>query len=319
MFKTWKIDEILCRIMHKTDVYKNWIDYCKRDKSMEENKKRNIWPEIEMLAPGVWNIEFGFGNTVYVVEGSKKAIVIDTGMSDAQILPVIKTLTNKSLELAITHVHGDHMRYASDFSVRYMCDRDVAIADQMLDRFDMPQVKQLTYQSVHEWDVLDLGNVTLQVISMYGHTPGSVGYYCKEKNMLFCGDAIGSGMGVWMYVPHALKLEEYRKSLNNFISWAKKQPPMKFFSGHRIMNFAMPALDKPFIESMQAAEIAWKNKTPINEPNVKMAQNLYDLCGDILQKKTVGIPRADMSGGGGTVPLMAMKDNAAILYTEELI
>lgn len=217
MFKTWKIDEILCRIMHKTDVYKNWVDYCKRDKSMEENKKRNIWPEIEMLAPGVWNIEFGFGNTVYVVEGSKKAIVIDTGMSDAQILPVIKTLTDKPLELAITHVHGDHMRYASDFSVRYMSDWDVAIADQMLDRFDMP------------------------------------------------------------------------------------------------------ALDKPFIESMQAAEIAWKNKTPINEPNVKMAQNLYNLCGDILQKKTVGIPRADMSGGGGTVPLMAMKDNATILYTEELI
>ena len=278
--------------------------------------------QIEELTSGVWNLEFGYGNTVYIIEGHDKAVVIDTGMGDEPILTFIRKLTDKPLELAITHVHGDHMRYAADFSVRYMCDKDADISEKMLARFNMPQILNLSYQRIHEWDIIDLGDVTLQVIPMYGHTPGSVGYYCKEKNMIFCGDAIGSGMGVWMHVPYALNLSEYRNSLKNFIDWAKKQPPMKFFSGHRIMNYAVPDLDKSFIASMQEAETAWKNKTLMTEPNLEMVQNLYDLCGEILEGKVTGVPRQDMSRkseAGEIIPLMAAKGNAAVLYTEDLI
>ncbi len=278
--------------------------------------------QIEELVPGVWNLEFGYGNTVYVIEGHDKAVVIDTGMGDEPILPLIRKLTGKPLELAITHVHGDHMRWASDFSVRYMCDKDVDISEKMLERFNMPEIINLTYHQVHEWDIINLGDVTLQVIPMYGHTPGSVGYYCKEKNIIFCGDALGSGMGVWMHVPYALNLREYRKTLKYFIDWAKNQPSMKFFSGHRIMNYAVLDFEKTFLESMQEAEVAWKNKIPVIEPNLEMVQNLYELCGDILADKITGVLRNDMSrksSEGEIIPLVAVKDNAAILYTKDLI
>lgn len=49
--------------------------------------------------------------------------------------------------------------------------------------------------------IIDLGKQTIEVCEVPGHTPGSVVFWNPQQNLLFTGDAIGSGYGVWMQVP----------------------------------------------------------------------------------------------------------------------
>ena len=63
-----------------------------------------------------------------------------------------------------------------------------------------------------------------------GHTPGSVAVWEKDEDLLFTGDAIGSGCGVWMQVPGGLTVAQYAESLrffggHNRQPWQSKKVP----------------------------------------------------------------------------------------------
>ena len=51
----------------------------------------------------------------YLIEGEKRALVIDTGMEARPLAPVLSTLTERPLVLALTHAHPDHMYHADEF------------------------------------------------------------------------------------------------------------------------------------------------------------------------------------------------------------
>ena len=70
------------------------------------------------------------------------------------------------------------------------------------------------------------------MLEVPGHTPGSVVFYDEKRNLLFTGDAIGSGIGVWMIVPGGLTLSEYREGLLHFAGRLRKLPPMRMLGGH---------------------------------------------------------------------------------------
>ena len=59
--------------------------------------------------------------------------------------------------------------------------------------------------------VFDLGGVTLQVVEIPGHTPGSIGLLCPEKKLFFSGD--GMNGGIWMFLPESTKLSVYCASI----------------------------------------------------------------------------------------------------------
>jgi hypothetical protein len=58
-------------------------------------------------------------------------------------------------------------------------------------------------------------------------------YAEKEEDLLFTGDAIGSGCGVWMQVPGGLTVAHYAESLRFFLRWlVERGGRMRFFGGH---------------------------------------------------------------------------------------
>ena len=133
-------------------------------------------------------------------------------------MPVIHHVTRLPCVLLITHGHGDHMMHSAEFEKRYMCSKDIPVVLNLLSHGNGSGLGTLEYSVFDPGDILDLGNgVTLECVAMYGHTPGSVGFYCKKYNKIFSGDAFGSGMGVWMQVPCALSVSEYKKNLEEFL------------------------------------------------------------------------------------------------------
>lgn len=60
--------------------------------------------EIEKIDEGLWAIDDKMGCSMYLVEGKNKALLVDTGVQEGKILPMLKSLTDKPISLALTHV-----------------------------------------------------------------------------------------------------------------------------------------------------------------------------------------------------------------------
>ena len=81
--------------------------------------------------------------------------------------------------------------------------------------------------------VIDLGGCALEICHVPGHTPGSVAVYDARDEIVFTGDAIGSGCGVWMQLPGSSSLTEYEQSLLAFLRWLlDRGGKMDFWGGH---------------------------------------------------------------------------------------
>lgn len=73
---------------------------------------------------------------------------------------------------------------------------------------------QAKLMPVRDGDRIDLGgDYEVEVFDIPGHTPGSVAFLDRKRGIMLTGDALG----VWMQVPNALCVSEYKKSLEHFL------------------------------------------------------------------------------------------------------
>ena len=155
------------------------------------------------LGPGVWHIEDTvhetYRNSMYLIEGSDKAALIDTGMGSGDLSGYVKTLTSRPVIVLITHGHGDHTGQANQFSTIYISPKDTG------SRLPFDASKAIPLAGGQK---IDLGGKSLDVIEMPGHTPGSVGFLDAKDRMIFTGDAIGSSY-VWNHITGSLPLIEF--------------------------------------------------------------------------------------------------------------
>ena len=180
---------------------------------------------------------------IYLVVGAKEALLIDLSnpvnwadnAAESLRSLVTERIQGKPLTIAFTHNHGDHTgmlpAFVEDKEVRFALPE--ADFDRLVTRFPEDQ-----YIFVNEGDVFDLGGVLVEAIEVPGHTAGSMVYFLKEQELLFTGDAIGSGHGVWIFnengfneyvsaVPHLIEALEERGVDEN---------KLKVYGGHYWQN-----------------------------------------------------------------------------------
>ena len=63
---------------------------------------------VTPLEEGVWVIETDDRTTMYLVEGTERALLIDTGTHPAELDRVVRRFTRKPLFVVLTHAHYDH-------------------------------------------------------------------------------------------------------------------------------------------------------------------------------------------------------------------
>ena len=162
---------------------------------------------------------------IYLIVGQNEALVIDLSnpvnwadnAAESLRSIVAERAAGKPVTIAFTHNHGDHTGMLPAF----VEDKDIRFAlpkndfQRLAARFPENQ-----FRFIDEGEVFDLGGVQVETIAVPGHTAGSLVYLLKDQNLLFTGDAIGSGHGVWIFntdgfnqyvsaVPHLIaKLEE---------------------------------------------------------------------------------------------------------------
>lgn len=160
---------------------------------------------------------------MYLIEGSNKSLLIDTGVQEGKILPTLKTLTSKPISLALTHAHIDHMYHADEFEEVFIHENDIkafhgGVGVCMLLGPAMFNAKHKKYNikkyiPITNNTIIDLGDIKIKVINAFSHTPGSVAFLDKKHKAIFAGDAVGSGGGAWLWLPGCYNTSKYRDSL----------------------------------------------------------------------------------------------------------
>ena len=128
-----------------------------------------------------------FNESMYIVEGNDKAVLIDNGTKIADLDKIVASITKKPVMVVATHVHSDHMGNVGYFPEVYINPGDDAsIARTMPDY--KGKVKYLK-----DGQIFDLGGRQLEVVFTPAHTPGSTTFIDKAAGYGFSGDSFGSG------------------------------------------------------------------------------------------------------------------------------
>ena len=151
-----------------------------------------------------------YNESLYLVEGSKRAVLIDAGTYIPDLDKIVAKITSKPVTLLLTHGHGDHVGGAGAFPEVYLCEADKQLFSWNVRSYN-GEIKLLT-----EGQIIDLGGRKLEVVFTPGHTQGSVTFFDKANHYGFSGDAFGStNLLVFTYlsnvVASAAKVEKYIK------------------------------------------------------------------------------------------------------------
>lgn len=148
----------------------------------------------------------------YLIIGSEKALLIDTGLGIGDIHKVVTSLYSGKVTVAHTHTHFDHIGGDHQFEESYVLNNDIALK-RLRRGLDHEEVKSNVedgcnsepYPAVFDRDTycirpannihtfkegftFDLGNLTLEVLETPGHSPDSVIFVDRQNRLLFTGD-----------------------------------------------------------------------------------------------------------------------------------
>ncbi len=129
-----------------------------------------------------------FNESLYLVEGDTKAVLIDGGTNIKDLDKIVASITSKPVMLVATHVHPDH----TGASIDYFSELYINPADTVGIPMFMPNYKgEVKY--LKDGEIIDLGGRELQVVFSPGHTPGSTTFIDRNAKYGFSGDSFGSG------------------------------------------------------------------------------------------------------------------------------
>ncbi len=207
--------------------------------------------QSKLIYDGIWQIEGPANDLMYLVLGKQKAMLVDTGMGIGNLANEVRKITSLPVSVINTHGHPDHAGGNPNFSqawfpvkdldiMRIMCTDEYRIMDvQNIMQGNnsekaalisaMVKYKEIDLLPYQEGTTFDLGERKFSAVEIPGHTPGSMGLYNSNEQILFAGDSLVSGQ-VWMYLEHSLSLQTYYNALQHL---QEGTPELKtIFTGH---------------------------------------------------------------------------------------
>ncbi|MBN2773737.1 MAG: MBL fold metallo-hydrolase [Prolixibacteraceae bacterium] len=182
----------------------------------------DTWFKISEVGPKTWLLEDHGDDNIYLLEGDDKALIIDTGMGNADLLGAVRKITDKSLFVVNTHGHPDHSGTNYQFDKIYLHRDDVEAAKMFSGKKPnqnnqfIGEIFNPEFIPVSEGYKFDLGNRVIEVMETPGHTPGSICFLDVKNKFLFTGD--NNNSLVWLFLDGCLPLSEYLKTLEMQVS-----------------------------------------------------------------------------------------------------
>ena len=150
-----------------------------------------------------------FGENMYILwdETTRDAVVVDPGMMrDAEREMVTNFIEGQQLNvkhILLTHLHLDHVtgaRWLADKTGAEVCgsplDAPLGLElKRQVEEFHLKvECEPLTLdRELNDGDTIPLGDETIQVLHLPGHSPGGLAFYLPQSALLISGDTIFNG------------------------------------------------------------------------------------------------------------------------------
>jgi glyoxylase-like metal-dependent hydrolase (beta-lactamase superfamily II) len=183
------------------------------------------WFEVYRIRPGVFAIyePHQFEEVIsYLIVGSRRALLFDTGMGISDISKVAARLTSLPVSVLNSHTHNDHVgdnwRFKSVYGMDTAFTRENArgstadaqaelapdqVCGELPAGFNARSYATRPFHIthwLHDGDTIDLGGRALRVIATPGHTPDSIALLDAGNGLLFTGDTYYAGP-IYLYRP----------------------------------------------------------------------------------------------------------------------
>ena len=218
-------------------VRKGWENY-------NELTTQYTWFKVYLFDDGVYAIyePYNWQEVIsYLIIGTKKALLFDTGMGLDSIQAVVKQLTPLPVTVINSHTHFDHIGGNADFSNILGIDTaythknskgwshesikqevsPAALCPEKLSSVDTASYHIRPYSItgfIRDGSVIDLGGRELEVIMIPGHTPDGVALLDRKAGLLWTGDTYYEGP-LWLFFP-GTDLDAFERSISRIASFA---------------------------------------------------------------------------------------------------
>ncbi len=219
------------------------------------------WFEVYQVQPGLYALyEPGQGEEVisYLIVGSKKAILFDTGLGIGDMKKLASEITPLELIVINSHSHFDHV--GGNYQFQEIYGMDTSFTKENSKGKTVEEMKEVVTEeaiwkptpagfsakdfvgkpfaitkTLHNGDRFDIGGRKLEVILTPGHTPDSLCLLDRENRLLFTGDtfypgplyAFLPGSDVNQYLQSAALLDGLKKDIDYLLPAHNEtlQPP----------------------------------------------------------------------------------------------
>jgi hydroxyacylglutathione hydrolase len=203
---------------------------------------------ITRLEENMWVIETYDKTTMYLVEGTEKAMLIDTGTKIKKLDSIISLITKKPLIVVLTHAHSDHAGNIRFFKEIWMHPADTVLLNKSY---------KGKVNFIKDGDIFNLGGTQIEVSHMPAHTPGSIVLLDRKAGICYSGDAFGSNH-VWLQLKPLSPMQTY---VNSCIKMEKLMDSgiTEIYCGH--YTYVKKPFDKSYITTMRRLAEALINGT----------------------------------------------------------
>jgi glyoxylase-like metal-dependent hydrolase (beta-lactamase superfamily II) len=217
----------------------SWCDRSPRAEyeALERIEVSDSWFQVYRVGPGVLALyePHQFQEVIsYLILGSERALLFDTGMGMAPMRPLVERLTTLPVTVLNSHTHYDHIGGNAEFDAVFAMDPDytrepaggwpheqvagevtpAALCAARLPGFDTAAYRVRPFTAtrvIADGETIDLGGRRLEVLSIPGHAPDAIALLDREAGLLWTGDTFYEGP-IWLYFP-GTDLEAYERSV----------------------------------------------------------------------------------------------------------
>ena len=165
------------------------------------------------IRDNIWQIAEDDGVYCTLIRGSELAVLIDTGYGKRDLRAFVEKNVSTPYIVMNSHGHPDHIGGNYKFDTVYAAREEWDV----IKHFEEDNSITYALKEIKIGQRISLGDISIDVVSLAGHTKGSIGFIILEEKILIAGDALNESL--WLFNYGSLSMQELYGTINAVMEW----------------------------------------------------------------------------------------------------